>query len=165
MEDYMNITKMKGFDSDKFLKVQKEKIMSRMQEFGKLYIEFGGKIFDDLHAKRVLPGYRPDNKVRLLQTLSDDMEIILTISAKAIEKSKIRADLGLTYDLEVMRLMDELRRLKLNVSAVVITLYEHEPRADKFANILKARGERVYFHLYTGQLCRVGQNSQVTIEK
>ena len=149
MEDYMNITKMKGFDSDKFLKVQKEKIMSRMQEFGKLYIEFGGKIFDDLHAKRVLPGYRPDNKVRLLQTLSDDMEIILTISAKAIEKSKIRADLGLTYDLEVMRLMDELRRLKLNVSAVVITLYEHEPRADKFASILKARGERVYFHTYT----------------
>ena len=106
-----------GFDSDKFIEVQKEAIINRINQFnGKLYLELGGKIFDDLHASRVLPGYRPSNKIDVLKSLKDDLEIIICISARDIEKNKIRADFGITYDMEVFRLIDNLKGVGLSVN-------------------------------------------------
>ncbi len=140
----------KAFDNKKYLKLQKEHIMQRIEMFGgKLYLELGGKLFDDLHASRVLPGFEPDVKIKLLESMKDKTEIVMCISANDIEKNRIRADLGLSYDNEVLRLIDNFRKLGLYVSSIVITLFKGQLSAQKFANLLKNRGEKVYFHKYT----------------
>ena len=111
-----------GFDNDKYLKMQSEHIRERIGKFGgKLYLEFGGKLFDDYHASRVLPGFEPDSKLRLLKELSDQAEIVFAISAKDIEKNKIRGDLGITYDSDVIRLIGTYREQGLFVGSVVIS--------------------------------------------
>lgn len=139
-----------GFDNKKYIKLQTEKIMERISKFdSKLYMEFGGKLFDDLHASRVLPGFEPDVKIQILKKLKDKAEIIIVISANDIEKHKVRADYSITYDFEVLRQMDNLRAEGLTVSAVVITLFNGQPSAQKFATKLERRGEKVYFHHYT----------------
>lgn len=139
-----------GFDNEKYLTLQKEKILKRVEAFSnKLYLEMGGKLFDDLHAARVLPGFKPDVKIRLLESLKDKVEIIMCVSARDIEKNKVRADLGLSYDNEVLRLVDNFRSLGLYVSSIVITLFEGQPRAQRFANKLTSHGEKVYFHTLT----------------
>ncbi|MDE6583694.1 MAG: DUF1846 domain-containing protein, partial [Clostridia bacterium] len=138
------------FDNDLYLKLQSENINKRIKKFhNKLYLEFGGKIFDDLHAARTLPGLDPGIKIKLLQKLKDKAEIIMCISSNDIEKNKIRADLGLSYDNEVLRLVDNMRELGLYISAFVITLYKGQPSATKFGKKLERRGEKVYFHHYT----------------
>ncbi len=138
------------FDNKLYLKLQSENINKRIRKFNnKLYLEFGGKIFDDLHAARVLPGYDPNIKTKLLQKLKDKAEIIFCISSNDIEKNKIRADLGLSYADEVLRLVDNMRELGLYISAFVITLFKGQPSAIKFGKKLEQRGERVYFHHYT----------------
>lgn len=138
------------FDNELYLKLQSENIKKRIKKFNnKLYIEFGGKIFDDLHAARVLPGYDPNVKIKLLQKMKDMTEIIFCISANDIEKNRVRADLGLNYADEVLRVVDNMRALGLEVSSFVITLYKGQTSAQKFANKLEQRGERVYFHKYT----------------
>ena len=138
------------FDNELYLKLQSENINKRIKKFhNKLYLEFGGKIFDDLHAARVLPGFDPNIKIKLLQKMKDKTEIIFCISSNDIEKHKIRADLGLSYDNEVLRLVDNMRELGLYISSFVITLYKGQPSATKFAKKLEQRGEKVYFHNYT----------------
>ncbi len=138
-----------GFDNSLYLKLQSENILKRIQKFSKLYLEFGGKLFDDYHASRVLPGFDPNIKTKLLLKLKDKAEIIFCISANDIEKNKIRADLGLSYDNEVLRLIDNLREIGLYVSSIVITLFKGQPSAQKFARKLENRGEKIYFHRYT----------------
>ena len=122
-----------GFDSEKYLTMQSEKILERINEFGgKLYIEFGGKLFDDYHASRVLPGFAPDNKIKMLLKLKDDAEIVIAISATDIAKNKLRADLGITYDQDVLRLIDVFRSYGLYVGSVCITKFteDNEPAKD-----------------------------------
>ncbi len=139
-----------GFDNKKYLTLQTENILKRISNFNnKLYLEFGGKLFDDLHASRVLPGFAPDAKVQMLKKLKDKCEIIFVISARDIERNKIRADYSITYDVEVLRQIDNLRSEGLTVSAVVITLFDNQPSAKIFANKLLRRNERVYFHTFT----------------
>ncbi len=138
------------FDSEKYLKKQSELINERLKIFdNKLYLEFGGKLFDDMHASRVLPGFEPNIQIKILENFKDDCEIILTISAKDIEKNKIRADNQMTYDMEVLRLISKLRKNNLYVSAVVITLFNGEQSAINFKQKLTQIGERVYTHYYT----------------
>ncbi len=140
----------KGFDSKKYLELQTENILKRIDKFGgKLYIEFGGKLFDDLHASRVLPGFEPDAKVKMLKKLKDKCEIIFVISANDIERNKIRADYSITYDMDVLRQIDCLREAGLKVSGIVITLFNDQPMAKTFANKLIRRNEKVYFHKFT----------------
>lgn len=140
----------KAFDNEQYIKLQQKHIQERIKMFGgKLYLELGGKLFDDLHASRVLPGFDPSVKIKLLEKMKDKVEIIMCISANHIEKNKIRADLGLSYDDEVLRLIDQFRNLGLFVSSIVITLYKGQSSATKFAQLLKNRGEKVYFHKYT----------------
>lgn len=136
-----------GFDNQKYIELQAERIRKRINQFGgKLYLEFGGKLFDDYHAARVLPGFEPDTKINMLKSLSDDVEVILAINANHIEKSKVRGDLGITYDQEVLRLMDMFRSLGFYVSSVVITQYANQPDADAFRRRLDALGITSYFH-------------------
>ncbi|MBQ7327927.1 MAG: DUF1846 domain-containing protein [Clostridia bacterium] len=138
------------FDNEKYLKLQSESLNKKIKKFhNKLYLEFGGKLFDDLHAARVLPGFDPNIKIKLLQKMKDKAEIIFCISANDIEKNKIRADLGLSYGDEVLRLVDNMRDLGLYISSFVVTLYKGQPTAQKFAKHLEQRGEKVYFHSYT----------------
>ncbi|MBQ3048053.1 MAG: DUF1846 domain-containing protein [Clostridia bacterium] len=138
------------FDSEKYLNEQAKKIKQKLKQFdNKLYVEFGGKLFDDYHASRVLPGFDPNIQIKLLDSFKSMCEIILVISAQDIEKNKIRADFGITYDMEVLRLIDNFRERKLKVSAVVITLFNGQPGAISFKNKLEALGERVYCHSYT----------------
>ena len=138
------------FDNEKYLKLQSESLNKKIKKFhNKLYLEFGGKLFDDLHAARVLPGFDPNIKIKLLQKMKDKAEIIFCISANDIEKNKIRADLGLSYGDEVLRLVDNMRELGLYISSFVVTLYKGQPTAQKFAKHLEQRGEKVYFHSYT----------------
>ena len=138
------------FDNELYLKLQSENINKRIKKFNnKLYLEFGGKIFDDLHASRVLPGFDPNIKIKLLQKMKNKTEIIFCVSANDIEKNKIRADLGLNYADEVLRLVDNLRALGLYVSAFVITLFKGQTSAMKFQQKLEQRGEKVYIHRYT----------------
>lgn len=138
------------FDNELYLKLQSENIEKRIKKFNnKLYLELGGKIFDDLHASRVLPGFDPNIKIKLLQKLKDKVEIILCISANDIEKNRIRADLGLNYADEVLRLVDNMRELNLYISSFVITLFKGQLSAQKFAQKLQQRGEKVYIHRYT----------------
>ena len=113
-----------GFDNDKYLKLQSQKIKERIALFGgKLYLEFGGKLFDDFHASRVLPGFAPDSKIKMLIELREVAEIIISINTADIEKNKIRGDLGITYDLDVLRLIDAFRGYGLYVGSVVMTRY------------------------------------------
>ena len=136
-----------GFDNEKYIRLQAEHIRERIDQFGgKLYLEFGGKIFDDYHASRVLPGFKPDSKMRMLQALADDVEIIIAINANDIEKNKIRGDLGITYDDDVLRLMDVFRGLNLYVGSVVITRYAGQPAADMFRKRLADLGIRCHLH-------------------
>ena len=138
------------FDNELYLELQSENIEKRIKKFNnKLYLELGGKIFDDLHASRVLPGFDPNIKIKLLQKLKDKVEIILCISANDIEKNRIRADLGLNYADEVLRLVDNMRELNLYISSFVITLFKGQLSAQKFAQKLQQRGEKVYIHRYT----------------
>ena len=134
-----------GFDNDKYLKMQSEHIRERISQFGnKLYLEFGGKLFDDYHASRVLPGFEPDSKLRMLMQLSDQAEIVIVISANDIDKNKIRGDLGITYDEDVLRLMDEFSSRGLYVGSVCITQYSGQESADLFKKRLEKLGIRVY---------------------
>ena len=136
-----------GFDNEKFLKIQSEHIKERIATFGnKLYMEFGGKLFDDLHASRVLPGYEPDSKLKMLWQLRDDCEIIIVISATDIEKNKIRSDLGITYDMDVLRLRDEFTNRGFLVNSVVITHYNGQASADAYKARLERLGISTYFH-------------------
>ena len=117
-----------GFDNEKYVRMQSEKIKERIAHFGgKLYLEFGGKLFDDYHASRVLPGFKPDSKVKMLQQLKDQAEIVMAINAADIEKNKVRGDLGITYDMDVLRLIDAFRGIGLYVGSVVLTQYAAQP--------------------------------------
>ena len=136
-----------GFDNEKYIKLQSEHILDRIRKFGgKLYLEFGGKLFDDYHASRVLPGFMPDSKVKMLLQMKDKAEIIIVISADDIEKNKIRGDLGITYDLDALRLIDAFRSIGLYVGSVVISRYAEQPAAMTFAKRLDALGIKVYHH-------------------
>ena len=136
-----------GFDNDKYLKMQSEKIKERIAHFGgKLYLEFGGKLFDDYHASRVLPGFEPDSKIRMLTELKDNAEIIIAINANDIEKNKVRGDLGITYDLDVLRLIDAFRSFGLYVGSVVLTRYEDASSVASFKKKLESLGIKVYKH-------------------
>ena len=120
-----------GFDNQRYLQLQSQHIQDRIDQFGgKLYLEFGGKLFDDYHASRVLPGFAPDSKVRMLEKLKDKAEILIAIKAGDIEKNKVRGDLGITYDSEVLRLIDIFRGRGLFVGSVVVTQYTGQPAAD-----------------------------------
>ena len=136
-----------GFDNEKYLKMQSEHIRERIAKFdNKLYLEFGGKLFDDFHAARVLPGFAPDSKIRMLMELSDQAEIVIVISAGDIEKNKIRGDLGITYDLDVLRLIDAFRESGLYVGSVVITQYAGQSVVDTFKKKLESLNIKVYIH-------------------
>jgi len=136
-----------GFDNEKYLKMQSEHIQERIDKFGdKLYMEFGGKLFDDFHASRVLPGFEPDSKLRMLMKLSDRAEIIIVISARDIEKNKVRGDLGITYDEDVQRLMQEFESRGLYVGSVVLTNYAGQMRAVEFKEKLEKKNVKVYLH-------------------
>lgn len=136
-----------GFDNDRYIALQAERIRERIALFGgKLYLEFGGKLFDDYHASRVLPGFEPDSKIRMLQSLVDEVEIVITINANDIEKSKIRGDLGITYDDDVLRLMDIFRSMGFMIGGVVLTRYASQPAADAFRKRLAAVGVTSYLH-------------------
>ena len=137
----------KGFDNEKYIELQAKRIRERIDQFGgKLYLEFGGKLFDDYHASRVLPGFEPDSKIRMLQSMADDVEIILAINANHIEKNKVRGDLGITYDDDVLRLMDIFRSIGFLVNGVVITQYANQPAADAFRRHLEGLGVKSYLH-------------------
>ena len=137
------------FDARKFLKIQKKKINERIDMFDKLYLEFGGKLIDDQHAARTLPGYLPDLKIRLLQEMKDRVEVVLCINADAIEKSKIRADHMITYESEVLRLIEFLRSKGIMVKSVVITLFNGQKKAEDFAKKLEDYKIKPYFHSFT----------------
>ena len=136
-----------GFDNNKYLKTQSEKIRERIALFGgKLYLEFGGKLFDDHHASRVLPGFAPDSKIKMLTELKDQAEIIIAVNSQDIEKNKVRGDLGITYDLEVFRLIDAFRGFGLYVGSVVLTRYDSSASVEAFKNKLESRDIKVYKH-------------------
>ena len=136
-----------GFDNEKYLQMQSSHIRERINQFdNKLYLEFGGKLFDDYHASRVLPGFQPDSKLHLLKELSDTAEIVIVISAADIEANKIRGDLGITYDTDVLRLKDEFEANGLFVGSVVITQYSGQNSADLFKGRLEKLGIKVYIH-------------------
>ena len=139
-----------GFDNKKYLKEQTNAILERVQKFdNKLYLEFGGKIIYDYHASRVLPGFHPNVKMELLQQLKDRADIILCIYSGDIERRKVRADFGITYDADAMKLIDDLRDWGIEVTAVVITRYENQPAATIFKNKLERRSIKVYTHKFT----------------
>lgn len=136
-----------GFDNEKYLKMQSEHILERIKKFdNKLYLEFGGKLFDDYHASRVLPGFQPDSKLRMLLELKEQAEIVFVISAEDMENNKIRGDLGITYDLDVLRLIDAFRNIGLFVGSVCITKYAGQTAADQFIKRLTELGIRAYKH-------------------
>ena len=136
-----------GFDNNKYLKIQSEHIKERIETFGnKLYLEFGGKLFDDFHASRVLPGFEPDSKMKMLMQMSDMAEIVMVINAADIEKNKIREDIGITYDVDVRRLIDEFESRGLYVGSIVITHYKEQEAARVFQERMERSGVRVYRH-------------------
>lgn len=136
-----------GFDNDKYLKLQSERIIERIEQFGsKLYLEFGGKLFDDHHASRVLPGFAPDSKIRLLKTMADKTEIVIVINAANIEANKLRSDIGIPYAADVLRLIDAFRNEGLYVGSVVISQYSGQQAADNFKRYLEQFEIKVYFH-------------------
>lgn len=138
-----------GFDNEKYLREQSEEIRRRAGRFGRLYLEFGGKLMNDFHAARCLPGYDPNVKLRLLQTLKDQAEVILCIFAGDIERKKMRADFGISYDADAMKLIDDLRNLGLLVRGVVVTRYQEQAAVKQFRAKLERRGVRVYYHYKT----------------
>ncbi len=136
-----------GFDNQKYIETQSARIRERIGQFGgKLYLEFGGKLFDDYHASRVLPGFEPDSKIRMLQHLAEDVEILITICAADIEKNKVRGDLGIPYEEDVLRLIDIFRGMGLYVGSVVVTQYNNQPSVDAFIKRLTALGVKTYRH-------------------
>ena len=136
-----------GFDNEKYIRIQSEHIKERIAKFkGKLYLELGGKLFDDHHASRVLPGFQPDSKLRMLQQLADSAEIVIVISAIDIEKNKIRQDLGITYDEDVLRLRNEFQNRGFRVDNVVITHYNGQSSADQYRHRLESMGIKAYYH-------------------
>lgn len=136
-----------AFDSEKYLNLQRNHILERINQFdGKLYLEFGGKMLEDFHASRVLPGYEPDNKIKLLQELKEKVEIVIAINANNIEHSKTRGDLGISYDQEVFRLIDKFKDLDIYVGSVVVTQYTGQPAADNFRKQLEKNGITSYLH-------------------
>ena len=136
-----------GFDNDKYLKMQSEYIKERINKFGnKLYLEFGGKLFDDFHASRVLPGFEPDSKLKMLLQLADQSEIVIVIAADSIEKNKKREDLGITYDKDVLRLIEEYRSCGLYVGSVVVTMFKGQSSALAFKDKLERQNIKVYMH-------------------
>ena len=138
-----------GFNNEKYLQMQSSKIMERISQFGdKLYLEFGGKLYDDFHASRVLPGFAPDSKLQMLKQLKDQTEIVLVINSKDILQNKVRADLGITYDQDVLRLIKEFQKAGFYVSSVVITQCEGKKIAESFKAKLKRRKIAVYQHYY-----------------
>jgi len=138
-----------GFDNDQYISMQSEHIRKRISEFGgKLYLEFGGKLFDDHHASRVLPGFKPDSKLQMLLTLKQQAEIVIVISAPDIENNKMRGDSGITYDAEVLRLIDAFREIDLFVGSVAITQYSGQASAEVFQKRLEALGVKV-FRMYS----------------
>ena len=146
----MKTTNLTGFDNDKYLREQTGAILERVNRFNdKLYLEFGGKILYDYHAARVLPGFDPNVKIRLLQMLKDKIDVILCIHAGAIERRKIRADFGITYDADALKTIDDFREWGIDVTAVVITRYQDQPPARTFKNKLELRGMKVYVHYPT----------------
>ena len=137
--------KKQGFDSQKYIQLQSQRIRERIAQFGgKLYLEFGGKLFDDYHASRVLPGFAPDNKIRMLLELKDQAEIVIAINAGDIEKSKLRGDLGITYETDVVRLIDVFRDFGLYVGSIALTQYTGQPSADLFTERMGKLGLKVY---------------------
>ena len=138
-----------GFDSELYLKIQSEKIEERIKMFDKLYLEFGGKIFDDFHASRVLPGFESNAKIKLLEKLKDITEVIFCINANDIEKNKIRADYGISYELELIRLIEKLQNLGISINSVVITLYNGQSNVEHLINLLNARNVKSYIHTPT----------------
>ncbi|MDS5348622.1 DUF1846 family protein [Streptococcus pneumoniae] len=139
--------KKQAFSSEQYLNLQRDHILERINQFdGKLYLEFGGKMLEDFHAARVLPGYEPDNKIKLLQELKEQVEVVIAINASNIEHSKARGDLGISYDQEVLRLIDKFNELGIFVGSVVITQYAGQPVADAFRNQLEKNGIDSYLH-------------------
>lgn len=138
-----------GFDHQKYIEMQSKHILERVNQYDKLYIEFGGKLMADLHAMRVLPGFDSDAKLKLLHTLSDKLEIVICIYSGDIERNKIRGDFGITYELEVFRMIDVLRKHELSVNSVVVTRYEDRLSTNIFIQKLVNRGIRVYKHSAT----------------
>src|SRR6056297_1088200 len=138
-----------GFDAKKYLEDQSKYILERVNDYDKLYLEFGGKLLFDMHAKRVLPGFDPNAKIKLLHKLKEQTEIIVCVYAGDIERNKIRGDFGITYDVDVLRMIDDLRSYELNVNSVVITRYDEQPSARMFMNKLQRRGIKVYTHEFT----------------
>ena len=137
-----------GFDNDKYLSMQSEHIRERIKKFdNKLYLEFGGKLFDDYHASRVLPGFQPDSKLQMLLQLKDQAEVVIVISAEDIVSSKIRGDYGITYDLDVLRLIDAFQEVGLYVGSVCVTKYTAAPEVEAFEKRLNSLGIRVYTHI------------------
>ena len=132
-----------GFDNEKYVKIQSEKIKERFKLFDKLYLEVGGKLFDDSHAARVLPGFKNDVKISMFQELKDDLEIIFCINAGDIEKNKTRGEYGITYDIEILRLINMSTKLGFNVNSVVITLYNNQVSVDKFIKKLNRNGIKI----------------------
>ena len=138
-----------GFDNEKYKKMQSEQIAKRIADFGgKLYLEFGGKLFDDYHASRVLPGFKPDSKLQMLKNLKNDVEIVIVINSGDIENIKIRRDIGISYDNDVLRLIDAFREFGLYVGSVVIAQYREQPSAVKFRERLTALGKIVRIEKY-----------------
>lgn len=136
-----------GFNNDKYIKLQSKKISERIDRFGgKLYLEFGGKLFDDYHASRVLPGFEPDSKLKMLLSLKDKAELVIVVNADDIEKNKVRGDLGITYDLDVLRLVDAFKALDFFVGSIVITRFTEQPAAINFKRYLESKGLSVYLH-------------------
>lgn len=165
-----------GFSNEKYLKMQSEHIRERIRQFGgKLYLEFGGKLFDDYHASRVLPGFQPDSKLQMLLQLKDQAEIVIVISAEDIEGNKERGDLGITYDMDVLRLIDAFQEVGLFVGSVCITKYNGQPSADQFQNRLKALGIKSCHHYkipgYPSDVARIvsdegyGKNDYIETER
>lgn len=139
-----------GFDNEKYIREQTSEILERVERFNnKLYLEFGGKLLYDYHAARVLPGYDPNVKMRLIKKLKDKADILLCIYAGDIERKKIRADFGITYDSDALKLIDDLRNWDIEVLAVVITRFDHQPAATVFKNKLERRNIKVFTHRYT----------------
>ncbi len=138
-----------GFDNELYIEKQSKCIKDRIKMFDKLYLEIGGKLFDDYHAARVLPGFKANAKIKMFEELKDDLEIIFCINANDIERNKTRAEFGITYDIEVLRLIDNLKNLGFSINSVVITLYENQNSALKFINKLNSRNIKTYIHTYT----------------
>ena len=139
----------KGFDNKKYVKIQSKNIRERIKLFDKLYLEVGGKLFDDSHAARILPGFKNDAKISMFKELKNELEIIFCINANAIEKRKTRSEYGITYDLEILNLINKSKSMGFSVNSVVITLYDDQPSVDKFIKRLERNGIKTYIHRYT----------------